>query len=422
MTQIMDNMDRAIAPEKIRRRKIKAIAISATTILLILLCWSWLKGMVTPSLKRSTIKIATVERGDVRSSVTASGIVEAEYENLILAPFAGNIQTIIKTSGSHVSKGDTILILDQQPMLEKLANLQDQLKLDQNSYHQNQLNASNQRLELTHQLEVKKLKITDLKTKLHEEKLLLEVGGISEEKIRNTKQQLELAQKELELAIQQNAIKVEKITAEKEALELRIRIKQRELQKAQLTCNAAFVTAQQNGIVISVTGREGQTVGSGAQLVRISDLSTFKLTGKIADSNAEKLHSGNKVIAINDDTHLEGTIGNIRPEVDNGMIKFDVFLKQSNHKDLRPNLNMELQVITKEKQNTLRLPDGPFYDGSKQLEVFKVDQDIAQQTSIKVGISNFEYVEVLSGLEEGDEVIISDISKVSHIQQVKIKP
>jgi HlyD family secretion protein len=372
-------------------------------------------------LKRSEIKTAIVEKGDIYSSVTASGLVEPEYVNTLLAPFSGKILKIKKPSGSRILKGDTILILDQGSVTEQLKNIEDELSLNENSYRQLGLTIEDQQLELDYQLEVKRMKITNLETSLHEEEQLLAVGGTSEEKIRNLSQQLDLAKKELDLAIKQNKIRTEKTEAEQEALTLSIRIKERELARGKQLVDDAYVITPENGIVIKINGREGQTVTEGEEMVNISDLSTFKLTGKIADSNSDKLHTNGKVIAISDKIRIPGLIGNIRPEIENGMIKFDVFLEQNNHSDLHPNLSMELQVITEEKSNVLRLPDGPFFDGSKQLDVFSVKGDRAHKTQIKTGLNNTEYVEIESGLQEGDEVIVSDVSKVIHLESIKLK-
>ena len=421
MNKVLDNMDRVIAPEKIRKRKIFTIAVVCAVLLVVVSAWFTLYTFIKPDLKRSQIKTAKVERGNIFSSVSASGLVEAEYMNTLIAPFSGKILSIRKPSGSRVLKGDTILILDQGSVREQLKNLEDQVAINMNSYRQSNLNVENQQLELEYQLEVKKLKITDLETSLSEEEQLLAVGGTSEEKIRSTKQQLDLAKRELKLAIKQNKIKVEKTETEQEALDLSIRIKKRELAKGKQLFDDAYVIAPENGIIIMINGREGQTISSGQEMVSISDLSTFKLTGKIADSNAEKLHSNGKVIAISNNTRLEATIGNIRPEIENGMIKFDVFLEQNNHPDLRPNLSMELQIITAEKINVLRLPDGPFFDGSRQLDVLRVEGDNAYKTRIQTGLNNFEYVEIESGLKEGDEVIVSDVSKVIHLETIKLK-
>lgn len=420
MNQALDNMDRVVSPEKIRKRRIRNFTVTTLAIVLLIAAWSILNALIEPKLKRSSIKTATVEQGDIFSSISALGLVEAEFEHLVLTPFSGKIEEITKSSGSKVKQGDTILILDQKSVLDQLEVLEDQLQLNLNSYHQNQLNSSNLQLELAHNLEVKLLRISDLETQINEEEQLLAVGGIPEEKVRNTKQQLNLAKKELELVRSQNKIKVEKIKAEQEALNLNIKMKKREVAKTKQLLYAAYVTAPDNGIVITISGSEGQTLQQGTALVRISNLSSYKLTGKIADSNAEKLHSGGKVLAINDDNILTGTIGNIRPEVENGMIKFDVFLQQNNHPDLRPNLAMELQVVTAEKQNTLRLPDGPFYDGSKELKVFCIKDGFAVEKTARIGLANFDYVEIVSGLNKGEEVIISDISKVDHLSKIKI--
>jgi HlyD family secretion protein len=421
MNKVLDNMDRVIAPEKIRKRKIITITVVSVVLLVVAFSCFALYTFIKPDLKRSQIKIAKVERANIFSSISASGLVEAEYMNTLIAPFSGKILNIRKPSGSRVLKGDTILILDQGSVREQLKNLEDQVALNVNSFRQSNLNVENQQLELEYQLEVKKMKISDLETSLSEEEQLLAVGGTSEEKIRSTRQQLDLAKRELELAIKQNKIRVEKIEAEQEALDLSIKIKKRELAKGKQLFDDAFVIAPENGVIIMINGREGQTISSGQEMVSISDLSTFKLTGKIADSNAEKLHPNGKVIAISNNTRLEGTIGNIRPEVENGMIKFDVFLEQNNHPDLRPNLSMELQIITAEKINVLRLPDGPFFDGSRQLDVFRVEGNKAYKTRIKAGLNNFEYVEIESGLKEGDEVIISDVSKVIHLETIKLR-
>lgn len=421
MNNVLDSMDRVIAPEKIRRRKIYTIASVCVILLVVLSAWFTLYSFIKPDLKRSHIKSARVERGNIFSSVAASGLVEAEYMNTILAPFSGKILKIKKPSGSRILKGDTILILDQSSVTEQLKNLEDQLALNVNSYRQSDLTIDNEQLELEYQMEVKKMKIANLETSLHEEEQLLAVGGTSQEKIRNTRQQLDLARRELDLAIKQNKIRIQKIEAEQEALNLSVRMKERELARGKQLVNDACVIAHENGIIIKINGREGQSVTAGQEIVNISDLSTFKLTGKIADSNADKLHTNGKVIAVTNKIRIPGIIGNIRPEIENGMIRFDVFLEQNNHPDLYPNLSMELQVITAEKINVLRLPDGPFFDGSKQLDLFSVKGDHAYKTRVTTGLNNFEFVEIESGLQEGDEVIISDVSKIIHLEKIKLK-
>jgi HlyD family secretion protein len=418
--EIKDNMDRAIPIGKIRKRQAKVWGITVVSLSLVIFIIAHGVGLIKPTLVRGEFKTASVQRGSVCESIMATGTVETEREVLMLSPVSSKLMHIVRAPGSKVLKNDTILLLESKSLRRRIALQEDQLALKENSFYQNELNKRNETLELAHQLEVKKMNITSLETRLSEEKQLLEVGGISEERVRKTKQELSLAKKELLLAEKQHLIRNEKRIAEQKALELEIAMKKKELQEEYVKLYATTVCAQSDGVIISIAGKEGEIVGENQELVRISNLNAFKITGQISDSQAGKIKSGGRVLAINNKTQLEGLIGNIRPEVQNGQVKFDVFLKENNHSSLRPNLQVELQLILSERSNVLCLPDGPFFDGSKKLNVLKVSKDVAERVEVEIGLSNFEHIEIKSGLNEGDEIVISDVSKFEHLKEVKI--
>ncbi|MCT4586783.1 MAG: efflux RND transporter periplasmic adaptor subunit [Carboxylicivirga sp.] len=418
--EIKDNMDRAIPIHQIRKRQAKVWGIALAGIALVLFIIIYGIGLVKPKFTKGSYKTACVQRGTVCESIMAMGRVENEREVLILSPVNSKLMQIVRAPGSEVLTNDTILRLESKSLERQIALQEDQLMLKENSFYQNKLNIRNEALELVHELEIKSMNITALATRLSEEKQLLEVGGISEERVRKTEQELSLAEKELVLAEKQHAIRKEKQVAEQRALELEIQMQKKEIEELYVKLDATTVCAQSNGVIISIVGKEGEIIGENQELVRISNLNAFKITGQISDSQAGKIKSGGRVLAINNKTQLEGLIGNIRPEVQNGQVKFDVFLKQNNHPLLRPNLQVELQLIISERNDVLRLPDGPYFDGSKKLQVFKIDQHVAKRVEVEVGLSNFENIEIKSGLQEGDEVIISDVSKYEHLEEVKI--
>ncbi|MCT4645362.1 MAG: efflux RND transporter periplasmic adaptor subunit [Carboxylicivirga sp.] len=418
--EIKDNMDRAIPLHQIRKRQAKVWGIALAGIALVLFIIIYGIGLIKPKFTKGSYKTACVQRGTVCESIMATGKVENEREVLILSPVNSKLMQIVRAPGSEVLTNDTILRLESKSLERQIALQEDQLMLKENSFYQNKLNKRNEALELVHQLEIKSMNITALATRLSEEKQLLEVGGISEERVRKTEQELSLAEKELVLAEKQHAIRKEKQMAEQRALELEIQMQKKEIEELYVKLDATMVCAQSNGVIISIAGKEGEIIGENQELVRISNLNAFKITGQISDSQAGKIKSGGRVLAINNKTQLEGLIGNIRPEVQNGQVKFDVFLKQNNHPLLRPNLQVELQLIISERNDVLRLPDGPYFDGSKKLQVFKIDQHVAKRVEVEVGLSNFENIEIKSGLQEGDEVIISDVSKYEHLEEVKI--
>lgn len=154
------------------------------------------------ALKTGSFKTETVNRGLVVSSINATGVVEAENEVLIYSPARSIIKKVMKEPGSWVEKGELILRLDEESVKANIENITDQLEMKKNQLEKTQLNAQSTRLDLGYNEEVKKLRITSLKSTLADQQQLLEVGGISPAKVEQTKQEITLAEKDLQTLIE----------------------------------------------------------------------------------------------------------------------------------------------------------------------------------------------------------------------------
>jgi HlyD family secretion protein len=125
------------------------------------------------------------------------------------------------------------------------------------------------------------------------------------------------------------------------------------------------------------------------------------------------------VIRFNDES-LDGTVSDVFPSVENGVIRFTVALAQSSHPLLRPSLRTDVLVVTDRKPRALRVKRGPFAD-SVDRQVFVIRGDHAVRVPVTLGLAGIDDVEVVSGLSEGDEVIISDMRDYAHLTQVTLK-
>jgi len=81
-------------------------------------------------------------------------------------------------------------------------------------------------------------------------------------------------------------------------------------------------------------------------LARIADLGSFKVTGSISDAQLNYLHNGMPAIIAINETEIRGSIINVYPAVENGIVTFDIQLNERNHKLLRPNLKVEVFLVT----------------------------------------------------------------------------
>lgn len=399
----------------------KIIVAVLVVIVLAVLAYFVYRYTLTPSLQTGDFETAFVDRGSVTESLPAQGVVQPGSEVLILSPAASIIKEIISEPGSHVEAGEQIIVLDPEPILNQIENIKDQLEVKENSLQKNLLNARSTRVDLEYNVEVKKLKIVSLKSELADQEQLLQVGGISPAKFDQTKQELVLAEKDLETIMEKNSIRLEQLNADYEGLKLQIEIQEKNLNATKDLLKRMIIRAPSSGIILQVYGKKGERVSNHKLLVKMSDLSAFKIEGTIEDSYAGILETGKTVYALIDNDRLYGQIGNISPEVVNNQIEFDVFLEQSNHNKLLPNMSIELMVVNAHKDSVLRVNIGPALSKAEEMEVFLIKSGVAKRKKITTGLLGAEHVEIVSGVNEGDQIIISDISVFRNIEEIDIQ-
>jgi HlyD family secretion protein len=346
------------------RKKISIIVV-VVLILVIATTALYFSGIFFPTyLKSGSFTTATVERGDVVLTSQATGTVESESEVIILSPASSIVKSILKEPGTRVERGETIILLDTEPVENEIQNLKDRLEMRKNSLEKNRLNALSTRLDLDYNEEVKKLKITSLKSQLADQEQLLEVGGISPARLEQTKQEITLAEKDLQMLIEKNSIRLKQMEADEKGLLLQIRIDEKELENKQELLTKMKVTAPSSGIILNIQGREGEKIGADKTLVRMSDLTAFKIMGSIDEQNATQLKTGKKVMVLIDNEQLEGTIGNITPVVEN---------------------------------------------------------DKAEKKEISLGVKGNKFCEVASGLSEGDVIITDGMNAYRQHNEIEIR-
>jgi HlyD family secretion protein len=402
----------------------KSISIIIFSVLIVagLIALAYFSGIFIPDeLKTSNFKIETIERGEVFSAVKATGIVESENEVLILSPASSLIKKIINEPGSWVEKGEVILQLDKEKINSEIENITDQLEMKRNSLEKTRLNAQSTRLDLEYNEEVKKLKITSLKSTLADQEQLLEVGGISPAKIEQTKQEITLAEKDLKTLTNKNSIKLKQLIADEKGLLLQIKIQEKVLKEKQETLLKLEIKAPSSGIILAIAGNVGQRAERDKMLVRMSDLTSFMIVGSIDEKLAKQIKTGNRVLVNIDNEKLEGRIGIITPVVENNKVQFNVHLKKKSHPKLIANQNVDIQIIINKRENVLRIKKYPEFEESKKHCVFVIENDVAVRREITLGIVGNDSCEIISGVDDGAKVIVEGIGIYRNLKEIKIK-
>jgi len=400
------------------RTKTIVIVISIIIIGAMLSAILW-KNPLKPSVNSKGLVTATVEMGKVVKSVPGKGIIEPENEVLLLSPAASILTEIVHGVGNRIEKGDVILRLDDEPIRNQIDQMHDQIEVNNNNLEKTILNARNTRIDLDYNVEVKRLSIISIKSELADQQQLLEVGGISPAKVEKTKQELTLAEKDLSTILTKNEIRLRQLAAEEKGLRLQIDMQQKQLNNLTELLQNMSIRAPSAGIILEINGKVGEKVSVDRVMVRMSDLSTFKVRASIAETYGDIAKTGKGVLLNMDGTEFLGKVGTVSPSIKEGNIEFDVFLSESNNMRLRPNMTVELMLVVDQRDSVMRLKSGPALEKNQDVVYIKKN-DMVLLKELETGLIGDQYLEVRSGLTIGDTVIISDVSSFRKKSEVTL--
>ncbi len=416
----IETMDRELLPEDIRRRRIKRLAKLIAALALLITVVLMLRSCITPSISRNRILTSVAEVGSIDASLSASGVVVPQYEQVITSPVRSTVLEILLHSGDTVQAGQSIVRLDTEAAEFRVEQLRDQLDFHRNQKRQLILELERRKIDLDASQDIKQLEVRFLQSQFERSKHLHDIGGTTDEVLAQAGLNLDIARRQF-LQLAQN-IESQKASLEEESegLDLQIRMKGNEVREAERDLDQAHVRAERTGVVTWVNDNIGSFVNPGDAVARVADLGGYKIEAQISDIHTARLRVGGQVSIRIGKLILPGTISAVRPSVENGIARFDVKLEEKSHTALRPNLRTDVFVITSFKDNVLRVNHGPFFRGRVDQKVFVIEGSKARRRVVDIGVSNYDFVELIGDISPGDEVIISDMSKYEHAEQVTL--
>ncbi|MBL8151966.1 MAG: efflux RND transporter periplasmic adaptor subunit [Blastocatellia bacterium] len=381
----------------------------------------FLPNLTQASVSKHRIRKAIVKRGKIESTLSATGVVVPEFEKVVSSPVDARVIRILKRVGTAIKQGEPILELDTSQSVLAIEKLDQALSLKANKKKQLEIDLKEKFVSLQSQIEIKRLDLEALKTKLLQNNQLFQQGLLSNEKL----EEIKLAERKAAIELKQ--LELSKVNAEHsterelEAIELEIESLKGERREAKRQLSLATTDADKTGVLTWVVSEEGMVVRKGDVIARIADLKSFRVMAQISDVHAQKLYSGLEVSVVVNNQKLTGSIDTILPAIKDGIVSFLVKLDQKSNPTLKSNLRVDIFPVVDSKDNVLLIPRGGFNFGTGKQNIFILRNGLAVKTRVSFGISNIDNIEIVEGLEEGDEVIISDMSDYMHLSELKVR-
>lgn len=414
-------MDTIIEAEVKTKRRNKTIFITLITAVVLLSSVWLLRASFQSTLKRSEITTAIVEMGNIENTINATGEILPEFEEIITSPIDASIQNVVMDAGAQIKAGESILTLDKSAAQTEYEKLKFQVESRRNEIEKLKLDLNKSFSDIKSNNDIKQLRINSLQADVENAKRLYKAGGGTKEDVDKAELDLKVAMLEKQQLENEIKNKQQTMRLEIKEAELAADIEENDLHELERKLQQANIVATRAGVVTWVNKNIGASVHQGESIARIADLSSFKVTGSISDNYLDQLHNGMSAIIRINETDIRGTVVNIYPSVQNGIVSFDVQLDEQNNKLLRPNLKVDVYLVTATHNNVMRVANGPTFRGASAQDVFVLKNGVAEKRTVHIGMTNFDYVELKDNVKPGDVVITSDMKDYKNSKEVVIK-
>jgi HlyD family secretion protein len=375
----------------------------------------WSAAETSVSLGR--IRLGTVSRGDLVRDVSAQGSIVAAFSPTLTSSARGTARVSVNP-GEVVERGrllvriespevDSRLAQERSTLVSLQADLQRQKILAQQSRAQSEqdillleveLEAANRALDRAERIRAEGLlnavefeeaqdgvKVTGLKLDLARQKAQFDAGT-------------------LEFEISDRASRVER---------QRLVVEDLERQVEELSIRSPV-----DGLVSRVSINDRDSVTAGQEIVTVVDLSAFEVEVMIPEIYSDELSPGVEATITYDNREWQGAVKSISPEVEGSRVRTRVEFVGAAPENLKQNQRVSTRLLLETKTDVLKVQRGPFLENSNGRQAYVVEDGIAALRPIRIGSLSVSEVEILSGVEVGDRIIISDTSRFEGAERV----
>lgn len=414
-------MDRPISPVEIRKRRIK-IALSVVLGVAVLVgAVLWISGQLQTGVKQTSLVFYTVDSGTIETGVSAYGKVVPAFEERITSPVGSRIMEVYARVGDTVEVGTPLLRLDLQSIENDYKKLLDEEKMKCYQLEQQLGNDKIYLNDLDMQIRIAEMKLDRMKVDWSNERYLDSLGSGTADQVHQAELSYTTSRMELEQLRQ-------KVENERQARRTELKIKQldleifrRSMEEKRRTLEDARIRSPRQAVLTFVNTQIGAQVAQGEEVAVVSDLSHFRIEGSLSDTYADLIRIGAKVLVKVNDQVFPGMVSGVTPLSDNGMISFSVQLDDKVSSRLRPGVKADLYVVHAVRENAMRMVNASFYTGPGEYQLFVQDGDELVRRRVRLGECDFDHVEVLDGLKEGERVVVSDLSSYKDKMVLKIR-
>jgi HlyD family secretion protein len=376
-----------------------------------------------PTLDRSTAVIETVKRGEMVRDVRGNGTLVPEVTRQIPAPADGRVEKILLQAGVEVDPSTVIVELSNPQMEQQAIDADFQVKAGE-------ADQENLRVRLESEAMTQKAAIATINSQYSQAKLQLdadEVLGkdglvgelqlkISRVNVQDIANRLKVEQERLAVTAKSNKAQLNAASSRLDQLRALAKLRRDEV-------DALKVRAGSAGVLQQVSVQVGQQVTPGFNIARVADPASLKAVLRVGETLIKDVRIGQPVIVDTRNGLIQGQVSRIDPAAREGTVEIDASLIGPLPPGARPDLSVDGTIELERLPDVLKVGRPAFGQAQQTIGMFVLTPDgtEAERRSVKLGRNSVSTIEIIEGLREGEQVIISDTAQFDSYNRIRVQ-
>ena len=376
-----------------------------------------------PTLDRATAVIDTVKRGEMVREVRGNGTLVPQVTRWIPAPADGRVERILAQAGVEVSAGTVIVELSNPEMEQQSIDAEFQVKTAEAEAENLRVRLESDGMTQQSQIASINAEYRQARLQLDTDEALAKKGLVADLNLKVSRVHVEDLANRLKVEQQRLAIAGKSVKAQMNAQQSRVQQLRALAKLKREQVDALKVRAGTNGVLQQIIVQEGQQVTPGLNIARIADPASLKAELKIAETQIKDVRVGQIAKVDTRNGVIEGQVSRIDPAAREGTFTVDVSFTGELPSSARPDLSVDGTIELERLRNVLYVGRPAFGQGQQTVGMFRLGPDgqEAKRVSVNLGRTSVSTVEIVDGLREGDQVIISDTSTMDKYETIRVR-
>jgi HlyD family secretion protein len=376
-----------------------------------------------PTLERSTAVIETVKRGEMVRDVRGNGTLVPEITRMVPAPADGRVERILLKAGVEVDPSTVIVELSNPQLEQQATDTEFQVKAAEADQENLKVRLESETMTQKAAIATINSQYSSAKLQLDADEVLAKQGlvadlvlKISRVAVQDLANRLKVEQERL--AVNSKSTKAQMNASASRLLQLRALATLRRQE-----VDALKVRAGTAGVLQQVTVSEGQQVTPGLNIARVADPASLKAVLRVSETQITDVRIGQPVIVDTRNGLIQGQVSRIDPAAREGTVEIDASLIGPLPPGVRPDLSVDGTIELERLHDVLKVGRPAFGQARQTIGMFVLTPDGSEavRTTVKLGRNSVSTIEIVEGLKEGDQVIISDTSALDSYNRIRVR-